>query len=207
MSRPLWSDSLTQKRTSLRSKGDGSTAPHVFMNRPYPSLRVAIVGIGHELRGDDAAGVSVARSLQSAVGTIHPGTARHAISRPKAGWRAGGGKCELPLLVIDAGAAPENFTGPLRRFDPDLVLLIDAAQLNEAPGSIRWLDWQETSGLSASTHTLPPHVLAEYLVNELGCEVALIGIQPQGDEFDAPLSPPVQQAVDELVRTLERFLS
>ena len=173
MSKLSWSDSLSQKLTSLRLRGDS-------LNRPYPSLRVAIVGIGQELRGDDAAGVSVARALQSTVGAIH----------------------ELPLLVIDAGAAPENFTGQLRRFDPDLVLLIDAAQLNEAPGTIRWLDWQETSGLSASTHTLPPHVLAEYLVNELNCEVALIGIQPQGNEFDAPLSPPVQQAVADLARTL-----
>ena len=166
MSKLSWSDSLSQRLTSL--------------SKPDRALRVAIVGIGQELRGDDAVGVSIARSLQS-VGAIH----------------------ELPLLVIDAGAAPENFTGQLRRFDPDLVLLIDAAQLNEAPGTIRWLDWQETSGLSASTHTLPPHVLAEYLVNELGCEAALIGIQPQGNEFDAPLSPPVQQAVDDLARTLE----
>ena len=171
MSKLSWSDSLNQKWTNL--------------SKPDRALRVAIVGIGHELRGDDAAGVSVARSLQLAVGSIHELTLR-----------------ELPLLVIDAGAAPENFTGQLRRFDPDLVLLIDAAQLNEAPGTIRWLDWQETSGLSASTHTLPPHVLAEYLVNELNCEVALIGIQPQGNEFDAPLSPPVQQAVADLARTL-----
>ena len=181
MSKLSWSDSLNQKLTSL--------------SKPDRALRVAIVGIGHELRGDDAAGINVARALQSTVGAIRPGTVRQ-------------DKCELPLLIIDAGAAPENFTGQLRRFDPDLVLLIDAAQLDEAPGTIRWLDWQETSGLSASTHTLPPHVLAEYLVNELDCEVALIGIQPQGNEFDAPLSPPVQQAVDEIVRTLKaRFLA
>lgn len=175
MSKLSWSDSLNQKLTNL-SKPDQA------------ALRVAIVGIGHELRGDDAAGVNVARALQSTVGAIRPGTARQG---------------ELPLLVIDAGAAPENTTGQLRRFDPDLVLLIDAAQLDETPGAIRWLDWQETSGLSASTHTLPPHVLAEYLVNELGCEVALIGIQPQGNEFDAPLSPPVQLAVEEIVQTLK----
>ena len=166
MSKLSWSDSLNQKLTSL--------------SKPDQALRVAIVGIGQELRGDDASGVNVARTLQL-LETNHGSS----------------------LLVIDAGAAPENFTGQLRRFDPDLVLLIDAAQLNEAPGSIRWLDWQETSGLSASTHTLPPHVLAEYLVNELNCEVALIGIQPQGNEFDAPLSPPVQQAVEEIVQTLE----
>lgn len=79
--------------------------------------------------------------------------------------------------------------------------------MNEVPGSIRWIDWQETSGLSASTHTLPPYMLSQYLVNELACDVALIGIQPQGNEFSASLSLEVQRAVDEIVRTLEtRFL-
>jgi len=146
---------------------------------------VAIVGIGSELRGDDAAGVMVARALQLAVEADR----------------------DPPLFIIDAGTAPENFTGPLRRFEPDLVLLIDAAQMNEAPGSIRWIDWQDTSGLSASTHTLPPYLLAQYLVSELNCDVALIGIQPQGNEFGASLSLEVQQAIDEIVRTLEtRFL-
>jgi hydrogenase maturation protease HycI len=146
---------------------------------------VAIVGIGSELRGDDAAGVRVAQALQLAVEADR----------------------DPPLLIIDAGVAPENFTGTLRRFDPDLVLLIDAAQMNEVPGTIRWIDWQETSGLSASTHTLPPYLLVQYLVSELNCTVALIGIQPQDNEFGAPLSLEVQQAVDEITRTLEtKFL-
>ena len=171
MSKPFWQNSLTQKLRSL--------------SKPDRSTRVAVVGIGSELRGDDAAGGRVAQALQSTVEADR----------------------DPPLLIIDAGVAPENFTGTLRRFEPDLVLLIDAAQMNEAPGSIQWIDWQDTSGLSASTHTLPPYVLSEYLVNELNCEVALIGIQPQGNEFGAPLSLEVQQAIAEIVRTLEtRFL-
>ena len=171
MSKPCWQNCLTKKLRSL--------------SQPDRSTRVAIVGIGSELRGDDAAGVMVARALQLAVEADR----------------------DPPLFIIDAGTAPENFTGPLRRFEPDLVLLIDAAQMNEAPGSIRWIDWQDTSGLSASTHTLPPYLLAQYLVSELNCDVALIGIQPQGNEFSASLSLEVQRAVDEIVRTLEtRFL-
>ena len=171
MSKPCWQNCLTKKLRSL--------------SQPDRSTRVAIVGIGNELRGDDAAGVMVARALQLAVEADR----------------------DPPLFIIDAGTAPENFTGPLRRFEPDLVLLIDAAQMNEAPGSIRWIDWQDTSGLSASTHTLPPYLLAQYLVSELNCDVALIGIQPQGNEFSASLSLEVQRAVDEIVRTLEtRFL-
>jgi hydrogenase 3 maturation protease len=110
------------------------------------------------------------------------------------------------LLVIDAGPAPENTTGSLRAFRPALVLLIDAAQMNEEPGTVRWLDWREITGLSASTHTLPLHMLSMYLTAELGCEVAVIGIQPFGNLFDAPLSPVVQQAVDGIVQELRAAL-
>ncbi len=105
-------------------------------------------------------------------------------------------------LIIEAGAAPEAFTGQLRRFDPDLVIMIDAAQMNESPGTIRLIEWQDTIGLSASTHTLPLNVIAQYLVTDLGCDVVVIGIQAQGNAFDAPMSPAVRRAVDELIRAL-----
>lgn len=169
MSKPCWKSSALQKLQSL--------------SKPDRPLRVAIMGIGSEVRGDDAAGVMVARELQS--GQAHG----------------------LPLLIIEAGAAPENFTGQLRRFEPDLVLLIDAAQLNEPIGTVRWIDWRDTTGLSASTHTLPLHILAEYLVNELECEVALIGLQPCDTSIAASLSPDVQRAVDELARDLRSILT
>src|SRR5512139_263168 len=120
---------------------------------PRPA-RVAILGVGNELNGDDGAGVRVVRELAARLPAA-PG-----------------------VLLIEAGVAPENFTGPLRRFRPDLVLEIDAAHLDREPGATSWVDWREADGLSASTHTLPPSVLAAYLTSELGCEVALVGIQP-----------------------------
>jgi len=165
MSRLCWQARLRQ---ALRSR---SSAP-----------RVAVVGVGHELNGDDAAGIAVARSL--------------------AGLPAPHDR----LLVIDAGPAPENTTGLLRRFGPDLVLLVDAAQMGELPGAIRWLDWRETDGISASTHTLPLHLLARYLVTELGCDVALLGIQPAANTLDAPLSPAVSRAVASIVADLSAAL-
>lgn len=110
------------------------------------------------------------------------------------------------MLVLDTGLAPENYTGPVRRFDPALVLLVDAAQMNEAPGTIRWLDWNDTEGLSASTHTLPPYMLAKYLVGVTNCTVALIGIQPVTNIAGAPISPEVQAAVDEVVTAISEEL-
>jgi hydrogenase 3 maturation protease len=144
--------------------------------------RVAIVGIGQELRGDDAAGIVVAQALRRLV-QLHD-----------------------RLLVIDAGPAPENYTGSLRRFAPDLVILIDAAQMDALPGAVRWLDWQSTAGLSASTHSLPCSVLASYLVADLGCEVALLGIQPADTTFGAPLAPAVRRSIDMLVQRLAATL-
>ncbi len=69
-----------------------------------------------------------------------------------------------------------------------------------ASGEIRWLTWGEVAGPSTSTHSLSIHLLTGYLAAELGCEVALIGIQPANDTFGAPLSPAVRQAVDAVVK-------
>ncbi|MBN2303967.1 MAG: hydrogenase 3 maturation endopeptidase HyCI, partial [Anaerolineae bacterium] len=98
MSKPSWPQQL---QTAL-------TQAAQTQNNPQP--RVALVGIGHELNGDDAAGLAVVRAL------LPLAEGRDRVS------------------LIDAGPAPENCTGPLRAFAPDLVLLIDAAQMGEEPG-------------------------------------------------------------------------
>lgn len=170
----------------------------------HPRPKVVVLGIGHELRGDDAAGVVVARELsviasgaaakQSLSGTeeiASAQTARLAMTQP---------------LIIDAGAAPEAFTGQLRRFRPDLVIMIDAAQLDQPPGTVRAIEWRDALGLSASTHTLPLSVIAEYLVNELGCDIIIIGIQPAANEFDTPLSSQVRRAANEVIAGLQSIL-
>lgn len=166
MSRPRWQVSLRQ---ALRQRSE--------------TPRVAIVGVGHALSGDDAAGLAAVRALEAA---LEPNDR---------------------LLLVDAGSAPENASGLLRRFAPDLVLLIDAAQMDEPPGAVRWLDWQEITGVSASTHTLPLHLLARYLMTELGCIVSLIGIQPATNALDAPLSPDVQDAVEAVAAGLAAALA
>lgn len=145
--------------------------------------RLAIVGIGNELGGDDAAGMRLAQALQ-----------------PRLAHRE-------HVRVYPAGPAPESFTAPLRRFAPDLVLLVDAAQLNLPPGELRCLDWQKTSGLSACTHSLPLHVFCSFLAAEIGCPVALAGIQPDEPRLGMGLSPAVQAGVDELAEMLVELLS
>ncbi len=148
------------------------------LSKPESTVRLAVVGIGHELCGDDAVGVRLAGMLKS---------------------RAAGND---RLLAVEAGPAPENFTGTLRRFAPDLVLLVDAAVMDAAPGTVQWLDWQDADGFDASTHTLPLHMVCSYLIAELGCQMALLGIQPEQTFADAPLTSRVQKAAEDVARAL-----
>jgi len=110
-------------------------------------------------------------------------------------------------LVVEAGLAPENFTGTLRRFQPDLVVLIDAAEMALPAGEIACLDWSAAGGWSASTHTLPLNMLSAFLVSELGCQVMVLGIQPMQMEMDQPFSQEVTRAVDEVVAELQNWMS
>lgn len=153
-----------------------------------PSLtsdrRLAIVGVGNEMRSDDAAGVLITRSLlthQPEIDSTH-------------------------VLILPAGHAPENVTGALRRFAPHLVLLVDAADMGAAPGCIRWLDMHEIDGVSAVTHSLPLTMLARYLNLELSCEVALLGIQPVNLQMGEGLSLEVSQAVVEIIEGISTIV-
>jgi len=110
-------------------------------------------------------------------------------------------------LLVEAGLAPENFTGTLRRFQPDLVVLIDAAEIGLSAGEISCLDWRKASGWSASTHTLPLNMLSTFLVSELGCQVMLLGIQPAQMGMDQPFSREVALAVDEIVAELQEWIA
>jgi len=138
------------------------------------SLRLAVIGIGNELNGDDAVGPMVARTLHEKK-------------------TAGAGD---HVLVLDAGVVPENITGKLCAFKPGLIVFIDAAEMGEAPGTVRWITMDEIDGMSASTHRMPLSMLAKYLTLELHCDIVLLGIQPASVEMGKGLSDPVRRIVD-----------
>lgn len=142
--------------------------------------RVAVVGVGNLLRSDDAAGMLAVRSLSQADVIT---------SRDR-------------LLLREAGHAPENRTAELRHFAPDLVLFIDAAEMDEKPGTVRWISEEDMDGMSASTHSMPLSMLSRYLTLELDCKVILLGIQPASNEVGEIVSAEVSAAMDEIVSGL-----
>ena len=87
-------------------------------------------------------------------------------------------------------------------FRPDLVILVDAARMGVPAGSIRWFDVWRADDAGLGTHGLPLDVVAAYMRTELGCQVALIGIEPGESELDAPLSPAAHSAAREVIAAL-----
>jgi hydrogenase 3 maturation protease len=148
---------------------------------PNATPRIAILGVGNLFRSDDAAGILVVRALAHRENT------------------AG-------VLICEAGQAPENRTGEIRRYAPDLVLIVDAAEMGEAAGTVRWISEDDIDGMSASTHSLPLSMLIHYLKLDLNCDVRLLGIQVRSNEVGETASMDVLRAVDEVVEELDRFI-
>ncbi len=142
------------------------------------------------MRGDDAAGVLVVRRLME--------SARKNSSNSKTLTKVTDSQREEPLL-FEAGPLPEAAAGALRRYLPDWVVFIDSAEMGKPPGTIRWVDPDQAEGITGSTHTFPISELGKYLSSELGCRVAILGIQPKNLEFDSPVSEEVDRAIEEIV--------
>lgn len=141
--------------------------------------RVAVVGVGQRLRGDDGAGPAVARRLAALAGAS--------------------------LQVVDAGHAPENCLGPIVRFGPDAILFVDAACGGLAPGELTWLRPDEADSRGGSTHTLSLAMLAAYLSAETGAAVHVLGIEPGEMAFGEGLSLVVEEAVAQAAATFTDY--
>ena len=143
-------------------------------DRLKSARRVAVLGVGSEFRGDDAAGMLVAQAVAKAV------------NRKK-------------IKVFLGATAPENLTGEIIRFKPSHIIIVDTADIKQKPGTILLLNAEDLAeGVSFSTHKLPPKVMMDYFVEALKCSIFVIGIQPKSIKFDAPVSKEVKSSVKEV---------
>ena len=83
------------------------------------------------------------------------------------------------------------------------LLVIDALDVGEAPGSLLRVDGEALKNLpgKASVHQLgfADLMVALELLGELPGEIVLLGVQPLSTEWTAELTAPVQEALDPLL--------
>jgi len=133
--------------------------------------RVVILGVGNTLKGDDAAGPAVCERLSRRV------SAR----------------------VIDAGATPENYIGPILEAAPDVLFIVDAVDFGGCPGQIRLCTPDQIRTPALCTHALSLNLAIDLIRHERMLEVYLIGIQADGMKLGDGLSPAASSAVETLV--------
>lgn len=150
------------------------------------ATRLAVLAVGSELRGDDAAGILAGQVLETKLQSV---------------------PARIPCQVFLGHSAPENLTGAIRQFRPSHLILLDAAQLDAAPGQIATIPPDKVAdAASASTHSLPLTVLMDYLAGLTGCKCLVIGIQPAGCQLGMPPSPAIAAAARALAEIIAQSI-
>jgi hydrogenase 3 maturation protease len=141
--------------------------------------KIAVLGIGNDLRSDDGLGLFIIDNLK--------------IDDPR-------------ILIENVGSVPEGFAKNLASFGAERVIMVDAADMLKPPGHIELITKDRIGGITISTHRMPLSFLMMYLDQETGGQSILIGIQPKSIQFGEGLTPEIQEVVDETITSLENIL-
>jgi hydrogenase maturation protease len=172
------------------------------MQRPwlflYPNVDMkgrqhllAIIALGQELRGDDAAGLEAVRRWAATYPQTAalPGVVIHLAGLPGLG-----------LLDLLAGSRS--------------AILVDAVASGAAPGSLHLLKEDQLASFAPGSGSAHGWAVAETLVlgrrlypDSFPEDIALLGIEIASLEPGAGLSSEVSQSLEQAVETIERLLN
>jgi len=140
--------------------------------------RIAIVGVGNILMGDEGIGVKAVEELR---------------------------RRDLPTEVelFDGGTAFHNLVGELGSFDK--LIIIDALKGGKPPGMIYRFEVREVEGargpmLSLHDIGVMETLMLGWLIHRLPEEIVFIGIEPERIELSMELSPVLKEQLPELVQ-------
>jgi len=151
------------------------------MNSPDEVKRVLILGLGNPLLGDEGIGVRVVEELKGR---------------------------ELPdgVAVVEGGTAGLGLIGLMEGYQR--VIIVDAADMGRSPGCVvRFTPLEAQFKTAEAPLSLHQIGLGEMLALAEALEVApaelvIIGIQPSQVEMGARLSPEVEGAIPQIIRTI-----
>ncbi|MFW9965957.1 MAG: hydrogenase maturation peptidase HycI [Candidatus Thorarchaeota archaeon] len=142
--------------------------------------RIAILGVGNDLRTDDGLGLVIVSNLKHLEGPS--------------------------LLVENVGSVPEAFAGNLSKFGAERVVMVDAADMLKPPGHIELITKDRIGGITLSTHRMPLSLLMQFLEDRTGARCIVLGVQPKSIEFGEGLTPEIRAEAEKIISTLEIML-
>jgi hydrogenase 3 maturation protease len=142
---------------------------------------VVVIGMGNELRADDAVGLHIVRLL-----------------RPFTNDR---------LKVFEGQMTPEVYIGPACASHPTHVLIVDAAELGKKPGAWKILSSDSVEQGLFTTHSIPAVEVAAEIQRRCGAIVVFLGIQPKSRDISLSLSSECQQAAEDIAEIIRKTVS
>jgi hydrogenase 3 maturation protease len=112
----------------------------------------------------------------------------------------------VDAILIDAEDVPENYLVVIERAEPEVVVLVDAVQMNAAPGATAILELDCICGLGLTTHNAGLPLFARLLKAMTSADVFVLAVQPETTTFGAPLSPLVWESLCATKAILEQAL-
>lgn len=144
--------------------------------------KIVILGIGNEIKGDDAIG-------------------------PNTAWKLGElFKKNDDVFVFDGGTVPENYTGLIRKENPTHIILVDAVEIKKEPGYIKVVQKEEIANYNLSTHAMPVSFLIMFMEATIDADIILIGIQPKKMDPGDGISKEVEKSIGIVVNTLFKLI-
>ncbi len=139
--------------------------------------RVVILCIGNELRGDDGVGPLIASLIK-----------------------------EGPSMrVINCGDTPENFLKDVIEFEPERVILIDAARFGGKPGEVGIFGRERIGSAGVSTHDAILELVIDRIEGETGAEVLLVGIEIEKRDIGSGMSQSVRETAERIAKLINQI--
>jgi len=101
---------------------------------------------------------------------------------------------QIDTLIVEA--AIEKFVGKINSIAPDLLILVDCTDFNQPPGYFKLISITDIPDNTFHTHTVSLRRISEFFK----MKTFLLGIQPQNLKFGEIISPPVQEAAQNIIQ-------
>lgn len=133
--------------------------------------KIILLGIGNELRGDDAFGTVLAKRLRD----------------------------KVAFKVFEAGSSPENFLGKVINEKPDTLLIVDAVDFGGEIADIKilGLKYIKTKNFFL-THNPSLSLLYDFFKRSISAKFYLLAIQPKSIALGGEMCPQIESKLEEL---------
>ncbi len=138
----------------------------------YADRKILFVGVGNVLKSDDGAGVYISTRIFTAD--------------------------NINSLTVETGI--ENYIGKINSIAPDVLVIIDCADMKTRPGTVKLMDIDDIQDMTFNTH----NISLKKLKNFFKMPVYFLGIQPENLDFGENISYFVKKKADSIINTINK---